>query len=402
MSNFSIDTRLQRVPNLTIEIDASNQVQIVWSGRSYRGGQHALAVLEVFAYPTSVSEALERLKAQVQGVQDWMNLTSTVLRLHQVGILQEAGQLPAVLRADPLGYDAAAVHIAMLNDRQRTSQLISGIQAVVRPGDVVVDIGTGTGVLAIAAAQAGAKQVYAIEASSIGKSAQALFEVNGLADRITLVPGWSTQVSLPERADVLVTEMIGDEPLSERALEVTIDARKRLLQPKPRFVPGKLQVMGLAITIPPEKLAQKTWTAPTLKTWQSWYGIDFRALAAMARSDHTFYVRADTPKEWLTLSEPLLLADVDFATVTNTGFSHTVSAIAQTAGTINGLLIYFDVEFSPNNWLTTHPAQVPPDNHWYSLVWALGKPLPVSLGERFQVTYTHRLAAPRITVSSGS
>jgi predicted RNA methylase len=69
--------------------------------------------------------------------------------------------------------------------------------------------------LAIAAACA-SSHVYAIEASGIGKLAKAIFKANGLADRITLIEGWSTQVNLPEKADVLISEIIGNEPLGEQ------------------------------------------------------------------------------------------------------------------------------------------------------------------------------------------
>ena len=109
------------------------------------------------------------------------------------------------------------MHIAMLNDRRRTASFLAAIRRVVRPGDVVVDVGTGTGVLAIAAAQAGAARVYAVEATGIGKLAEANFRANGLQDRITLVPGWSMQVTLPERADVLVSEVIGKTPLVNKS-----------------------------------------------------------------------------------------------------------------------------------------------------------------------------------------
>ena len=66
--------------------------------------------------------------------------------------------------------------VKMLNDRARTDAFIRAIEATVRPGDVVVDLGTGTGVLALAAARAGARRVYAIEASGVGRAARSVFE----------------------------------------------------------------------------------------------------------------------------------------------------------------------------------------------------------------------------------
>ena len=116
--------------------------------------------------------------------------------------------------------------------------------------DVVVDIGTGTGILAIAAARAGAQHVYAIESGNIADVAQNLFEANGLADRITLIKGYSTKINLPERADVLVSEIIGDEPLEEEVLKVTMDHAEQIPQTQWRLLPCALQVFGLPVTIP--------------------------------------------------------------------------------------------------------------------------------------------------------
>ena len=99
--------------------------------------------------------------------------------------------------------DTIQLHVNMLNDRTRTSGYLASIGKAVRRGDVVLDIGTGTGIYAIAAARAGARHVYAVEAGRIAKAARTLFEANGVADRITLIRGLSTRITLPERADVL-------------------------------------------------------------------------------------------------------------------------------------------------------------------------------------------------------
>ncbi|PYJ79683.1 MAG: hypothetical protein DME69_03705 [Verrucomicrobia bacterium] len=105
--------------------------------------------------------------------------------------------------------DTVLFHASMLNDRRRTSSYLASIRDVVKPGDIVVDIGTGTGILAIAAVHAGARHVYAIEEARIARVARALFEANGMTDPITLIRGRSTEVRLPQRADVLICELIG-------------------------------------------------------------------------------------------------------------------------------------------------------------------------------------------------
>ena len=68
----------------------------------------------------------------------------------------------------------------MLHDERRTGDYLAALAAAVRPSDVVLDIGTGSGVLAVAAAKAGARHVYAVEASDIADVAERVFAVNGV------------------------------------------------------------------------------------------------------------------------------------------------------------------------------------------------------------------------------
>src|SRR5215471_8603540 len=114
--------------------------------------------------------------------------------------------------------DTVLLHVGMLNDRTRTSSYMDAIGRAVRPGDVVLDIGTGTGIFALAAALAGARHVYALEVGRVAHAARNLFAANGVSHRISFIDPSSTEIELPERADVLVSELIGDEPLAEGVL----------------------------------------------------------------------------------------------------------------------------------------------------------------------------------------
>lgn len=134
-------------------------------------------------------------------------------------------------------------HFAMLNDRDRNAFYRRALMEQIKPGDIVVEVGTGSGLLAMMAARAGAGHVYAIEANrSLAQLAAHLIRVNGLADSITIVNKLSTDVELgvdlPRRADVLVSEILGTLLLGESALEFVADARRRLLTPGARIIPA--------------------------------------------------------------------------------------------------------------------------------------------------------------------
>ena len=283
------------------------------------------------------------------------------------------------------------MHTLMLNDRVRTSAYLSALREVVRPGDIVVDIGTGTGILAIGAVRAGAKHVYAIEATEIGKTAQELFEANGVADQITLLSGWSNQITLPEKADVLVSEIIGHEPLGENVLETTIDACERLLKEEARLIPRKLKIFGLPLTIPEIELSKRTFTKERIKSWENFYEINFNPLKKMLENtSHNFFIKPQKVSDWVNIGEPLLLANIDFKTQKQAKIDNTVEGIAKVSGELNGLLVYFELELGSNTILSTHPDRADKDNHWFSSVHILSNVLNLQAGDIFNVHYRYR------------
>ena len=91
---------------------------------------------------------------------------------------------------------------------------------------MVVDIGTGTVVLAVAAAKAGARKVYAIEQRRLALTAKEIFKANGVEHIVELIQGWSTDISLPEKAHVIITETIGNRIFDENILRIVEDAKK--------------------------------------------------------------------------------------------------------------------------------------------------------------------------------
>ncbi len=401
MAGLDPNMVLRRIPDVQVQISSDNNIQLLSDDVIYHLGPHGLAILDTFYQPVTVSEALRKLSATSTGVQDWMSLTTTIVQLYNAGILRDETQNARGPKIGRRGFGGPGIHISMLNDRSRTSGYLTGIAEMVRPGDVVVDIGTGTGVLAVAAARAGAEHVYAIEASAIGEVAEAVFEANGLVDRITLVRGWSTRIDLPERADVLVSEIIGNEPLGENVLEVTRDARKRLLKADARLVPSKVRVFGLPVTIPQRELSTRTLTADTLQNWQSWYGIDFGPLGKTEQDEpRSFYIRPQKACDWETLSGSILLAEVDLGEVDRLIVDSAVTVNADASGTLNGLLVFFELDLSPSTSLSTHPAQAHRDCSWFSRVWIV-KPLPLQKNDQFSVTYQYRAtgASHNVTVA---
>jgi hypothetical protein len=222
------NSRLQRVPDVRLQLGSAGAVQVEVSEGLLDCGPAALHVLQRFGQPATLRELAA--EPAVSG-QQWIDRLDAALALIRSGVLRDVAATETVGESPGYEFDNPWAHIRMLEDAPRTAGFIRAIEAKVRPGDTVVDIGTGTGILAMAAARSGAKHVYAIEAGAIAGHAERVIAANGLADRISVLRGWSSTVSLPQRADVLVTETIGSDPLDERILETVADARRRLLTP---------------------------------------------------------------------------------------------------------------------------------------------------------------------------
>lgn len=380
---------LQRAPELDLRLQSDGSVRIDREGRSDRFGPHSLRVLDAFARPTSFRAALDVLKSQIEGVQDWVDLSNTIRGLYRAGVLdtvEGASRRPSV----PTGFATPSEHISMLNDRARTGSYLEAIAEVVRPGDVVVEIGTGTGVLAVAAARAGARHVYAIEAAQIGTTARALFQANGLGDRITLVPGWSTQVSLPERADVLISEIIGDEPLHERVLQATADAIKRFLRPAARLVPRSLRIYALPVSLPDDVIARFRFTESARAEWGEWYGIDFGPLGATGTtSAQRIFAQPTRAREWVPLAEPVQLADIDFTSGRPPEVESDARVVASGAGPVHAVVEYFELELSPSVTLSLAPERAIERSSWHLPVWLLQEPIDVAAGELLSLAYRY-------------
>lgn len=125
-----------------------------------------------------------------------------------------------------------------LRDRVRTEALRAEIESLVRPGDRVLDIGAGSGILSLLALRAGASHVWAVEAdATLSHYLAETFAVNGYADRVTVLQGDARDIDLPT-ADVVVAELIETGLMSELQVPVMNTLHRRgVVSPRTRFAP---------------------------------------------------------------------------------------------------------------------------------------------------------------------
>jgi len=386
-------TILVRARDLEVRLGDSDDVRISRGDVHVQTTTHALNVLAAFTHPRALGEVLD---GAVAGSQDWIELSSAVHQLAKAGILIEPGTPDTV----PRGYAQPPIHVAMLDDHARTRGFIDALRALVREDDTVLDIGTGTGVLATVAALAGAARVTAVESSAIADVAERIFATNGVGDRVTLVRGRSTNVTLPERCSLLVTEMIGNDPLDERLLDIVDDAKKRLLTPDARLIPSAIEIFAVPVDLPRRVYERRAFTPDRLAAWKQMYGVDFSTLASGHRGhSEGFSMRTSEVVTWPRVSPPLSLAAIDLTRPFDLSFGRQVTFQPERDVERLGIVLAFRATLAPGIVLSTLPDEVDPDNHWRYALWpSAGRPA-FGRGTTVTLDYAHERGITKLSIS---
>jgi tetratricopeptide (TPR) repeat protein len=251
-------------------------------------------------------------------------------------------------------------HLPMLSDAKRNDAYYTAIKKTVTPNDIVLDIGTGSGLLAMMAARSGAKHVYACESNPIlAKLAVEIIEKNGLSDKITIIPKHSSDIiigqDMPSRADILITEIFDRAIIGEDALATFHHAQKHLLKNNAVSIPHSAQLYGTLTSCPHLQDFHHVGDV---------HGFDLRPMNDTAHLFHYFDAQIDfeTSKNCDIISEDFLIYDFDFTKNTPLNFaSHSTVKIKNT-GRADCVTMYFDLILCDDVVFSTKNTQ--PHHHW--------------------------------------
>jgi hypothetical protein len=236
----------------------------------------------------------------------------------------------------------------MLADPVRAPAYLAAVRDSVRPGMVVADVGAGPGVLGIYAATLGARRVFLVEPDTSVNAARALAMENGVADRVEVIRAPSTEIELPERADVIVSDLRGVTPFHGRHLKSAADMRRRLLAPGGICIPRRDRVYAALVE-------DDALHARTVDAWSAVPDAIAHESLDTLMSNGWFRARASGA---LLLSEPSLFVTLDYD-LPAPALHASWDARASRDGAAHGLLLWFDTELTDRIGLSNAPSAPP-------------------------------------------
>ncbi|XP_075898771.1 protein arginine N-methyltransferase 8-B isoform X1 [Nelusetta ayraudi] len=273
-------------------------------------------------------------------------------------------------------YAHFGIHEEMLKDEVRTLTYRNAMyhNKHVFKDKIVLDVGSGTGILSMFAAKAGAKHVYGIECSSISEYSERIIKSNHLDSVITIFKGKVEEVELPvDEVDIIISEWMGYCLFYESMLNTVIFARDKWLKPGGLMFPDRASLYVVAIEDRQYKDYKIHW-------WENVYGFDMTCIRNVAIKEPL----VDVVDSKQVVTNSCLIKEVDIYTVKSEDLSFTSTFCLQIQRNdyIHALVTYFHIEFTKCHKKTSFStAPDAPYTHWKQTVFYLEDYLTVRRGE---------------------
>uniref|UniRef100_A0A7S3LVW1 Protein arginine N-methyltransferase domain-containing protein n=1 Tax=Palpitomonas bilix TaxID=652834 RepID=A0A7S3LVW1_9EUKA len=206
-----------------------------------------------------------------------------------------------------------------------------------------MDVGAGTGVLSMFAAKAGARKVYAVEASEMARHIPAIAAANGVENVVEVLHSRVEDVKLKEKVDIIVSEWMGFYLFHECMLPSVLFARDRFLKEGGILLPGRGKLV--AATVEANELVQSKITY-----FEDVYGLDFSPLQMPAIEELTRSPQIEVLNSDNLISSPTVVGEYDFYTITAEELRHIKAEpvfVTKRPGQLHAVALWFDVTFSP-------------------------------------------------------
>ena len=260
-------------------------------------------------------------------------------------------------------------HRQYLSDRNRLDAYARAIAELVRPEAVVVDLGAGTGILGLLACRAGASRVYCIEQTSLIGLTREIAQANGFAGRIRFIKELSTEAQLPERADLVLADQIGQFGFDAGVFEYFSDAHRRFLKPGGTLLPSRIDL----VVAPVEH--EEQWR--NVDFWNgSPAGFDFRPARKLAVN--TGYPLKFQPQQ--LLAQPATIASLDTGLCPESFSGLAAVMRVNRTGTLHGIGGWFSARLSPGVTMSNGPLDSKPIGR-RNVFFPIDRPMTVAAGD---------------------
>jgi type III protein arginine methyltransferase len=265
-------------------------------------------------------------------------------------------------------------HFNMMKDEARNHAFQAAIERAVQPGMKVLDIGSGSGLLAMIAARAGAETVHSCEMNPvIAGIAREIIAHNGYADQITVHSTNSAKLDpdadMGGQADLVISEIIGNDLVCEAVLPSMLDAARRLAKPGAQFVPkgGEVRV-ALALN---DQLPE-------------------RVVDSICGFDVSLFNRLETQPARMNVSEKAIDIRGEHASLFDFDFSRNTPATEQTemdliatGGTANGVVQWFRLTMDAQDVFENGPEEG--SRSWSWIFFPFAEPMHLAPGDVVRV-----------------
>ncbi len=352
---------------------------VAWSERAYEHAPFAPRLL-----PPAIAESspaandllVASLQAHLADLRRTMDSASALMSR-----LSEPATTTELIRR----YAARHVprwHFSMLNDEQRNDAFAAALRQVVKPGDHVLDIGSGSGLLAMLAVRAGAARVISCEVDPLlAEVARQVIHSNGLSEQITVVQKLSTDLrvglDLDERVDVIVTEIVDCGLIGEGLFPTLRHARQELLKPRGRLLPHAARMFGAMLACP---------AASSLNSVQAAVGFDVATMNHLSTPGH-FPLRLATWPHRL-LSDEVQLFGMDLAEEPLADGCRVLHLPIAATGVADGMVAWFQLDLAEGIQLDNSPGNA--ESHWMQAYLPFPRPWPVTAGDVVDIEVSWR------------
>ena len=261
----------------------------------------------------------------------------------------------------------------MIANAPRSEPYVAALRNAVTPDSVVLDLGCGQGLFALLACRFGARRVYAVEPDNVINIGREAAAANDCADRIEFFQSLASEVTLPEPATIIISDLRGVLPWFQKHIPSIIDARQRLLARDGVLIPRR-DSLWAALVESPEQYEK------VVGPWRNrLFDVDLSAgLAKITNSWRKTRIEADE-----LLTEPVCWTTLDYREVKTADVGAEISWRVERAATAHGVAVWFDADLADGIGFTNRPGA--PELVYGQAFFPFPRPVEIKEGERVAV-----------------